>query len=587
MFQKHQIYTLITLYRWLVLLPPGIGLLLNRPDRGWLIALAGLALLNTLIQTGLFFKLRSSLHRDFTYEDKPTYAGKLPLLFLIFELLVATLLNTSPDNSYYLYSLAPLFAAAFFYGLPGAMLGALVLGASYTAARVSAWLVSSENSNPFNVLANLVGFFLIAALAGYLLKVLEQLRQYAAVIRRYQGNLERQNQSLERTNQHLEYLSDFSRVLQGGHTPAQIEQLSLQYFTRLLINRRAHFETHPQRLGQVQIVKDETDLDWLAPKGSAATGGHSNAAPDPSTSTDTLKVTRKDQSYWLVPLIYQGERFGLLALPNATDYHTNQANSEQEEKLLVSLLADQLARVLGSLKQTQALAVEAERARLAMDMHDVVAQSLFGIAYNLDACLKLLDRDPAGSKQRLSDLRGLAFDTLSSVRAIIYDLWNEETGESDFAQFLQAYLKKAARLYPFKIRLEIQGPPGGGQADFKLDQESQKNLYRLVQEALSNAAKHSGATEVLIELRRTGAGLNLEIRDNGCGFKPEQLPFSLSPGTMPTRSGQSQAAPSPVTTGGVGLVAMRERAEQIGAKLIVESKPDQGTRIAVNLPLAA
>lgn len=566
-FKRSQFYGLLVIYRWLALLPP----LFTLPailGQELLLALYGLAVANALLQTAFYFKLRPVLRKDFVYEPRIEQSGKGQLVLVGIDLLVCTLLNSIQDTPYYLYSLAPLFYSALLAGPTGALTAALILGAAYLAARISALVVGGESINWLATVTWLTSFFLVAFLAGFLIAVAEQLRKYAAIIARYRGNLERQNQSLERTNQQLEYVGDFSRVLQQGTTPAQVEALALDYLARLMAKRRAG----PGREQSAQLLKESGVDNWL----------QGVEGPTPfniaSGNAGVIRVTRQGQVYWLVALIYQGDRFGVLALPNASYYPEVQAEFELEEKLLIALLADRLAYVLGSLKQSQALAVEAERTRLAMDMHDVVAQSLFGIAYNLDGCIKLLSRDHAAAQQRLGDLRTLAFDTLSSVRSIIYDLSNEDA-ETDFAIFLQSYLKKAGRLYPFKIYLDIRVAPPAPASAFRLSRDSQKSLYRLVQEALSNAAKHSGASEVHIVLSRGTGGVRLEIHDNGNGFS---IPNGREqPGL------KSNSATSQLVLGGMGLENMRERVKQSGGNLLIDSAPGKGTHLIADVPIAA
>jgi signal transduction histidine kinase len=152
-------------------------------------------------------------------------------------------------------------------------------------------------------------------------------------------------------------------------------------------------------------------------------------------------------------------------------------------------------------------------------------------------------------------------------------------GETDFAVLLQTYVKKAGRLYPFKVELAIKVLPGALHSDFKLDGESQKSLYRLLQEALANATKHSGATLVKIELCRTSNGLDLMVSDNGSGFDPQQV--------LASRASQNQVSANPLAlaSGGMGLENMRERLSQLGGNLLVESAPGQGTRIKATLPV--
>lgn len=574
--QVHQFYTLITIYRWLALLPPALILVISG-EFSFNINLAFLllAVVNAVLQTVFYFKRRVILRKDFIYESSSNAKNrKVRLLGLVgIELLVCVLLNTPQNSPYYLYALTPIFYCAFFLGLSGALFGAAILSLSLIAASVTLLFINNRTTNWITLNTELVCFWLVAALAGYLFQISEHLRQYALIIKRYQGSLERQNSSLQRANRQLEYLSDFSGAIREGNTPEQVEELALQYLTRLAAQRSPTRSQTNHAPAPAQILSCEILENWLGDHHSS----QNCAAPASTASLNVIRLNNRGLYYWVAPLIYKGEQFGALALQDAFQQMEDETDLETvEENLLLTLLADQLARVLGSLKQSQALAVEAERARLAMDMHDVVAQALFGIAYNLDACIKLSNTNPQLAQQKLTDLRTLAFDTLSSVRAIIYDLWNEENSDTDFGSLLQAYLKKAGPLYPFQIRLEVKafskdtGKDIAKRTGFRLDRETQKGLYRMVQEALANASKHSGASQVLIELSQNGQELKLVVSDNGRGFEANQV-----------QRREVNSTPS----GGMGLGAMRERIEQLGGKLSVESRPGGGTSLIAKLPL--
>lgn len=561
----NQPYKWLTIYRWLALLPPALYLALNlQTNRLIPLVLFALAVINAVVQTVIYLKRRPLLKKDFVYAEQLKYRGnsRLGLAFLLaFEMLICALLNSLGSvNPYYLYTLCPIFLGAVLFGLVGAITSALILSASYLAAWLATLAIGNSDTanNWLPTIIAIGNYAVVAVLSGYLVAYYIRLRQYSNIITRYQGNLERQNRSLTQVNAQLEYLRDFNRVLQEGNTSDQIEEIALQYISRLLSSHQEPFANAPTQTGRNNAVRllEEVEMeDWL----------HSAKAPLPTKPlTNIIQLERSQQIYWLAPLNFKAQQFGALAIAVKSDDINKHEIELIEQQLLLSLLADQLARVLGNLKQNQALAVATERARLAMDMHDVVAQSLFGIAYNLDACLKLFDTDLPASRQRLGDLRNLAFETLGSVRSIIYNLWNEENGDTDFASLLQNYLKKAGVLYPFQIKFEVKSEIG--EQAFRLDRETQKGLYRVVQEALANAVKHSSAALVWIELCRDQQGLALQVRDNGAGFE------------------QNRGNQIPSKSGGMGLQTMRERVEQLGGDLIIESGP-KGTTVTAKLPL--
>jgi signal transduction histidine kinase len=99
--------------------------------------------------------------------------------------------------------------------------------------------------------------------------------------------------------------------------------------------------------------------------------------------------------------------------------------------------------------------------------------------------------------------------------------------------------------------------------DVELSPRLQDALYRISLEALNNVLKHSRATEVQVELRVADSEVVLEVVDNGAGFDPSAIRVA----------------------GGMGLATMRERAEEVGGKLTVDSQPGRGTRIILRIPM--
>jgi signal transduction histidine kinase len=581
--KRHQLFSLILAYRWFALLPPAIAVLLSSADKKTAFILFIIAVCDALLQTLIYLKTRPLIKKAYIYTDITSFKYRFPVGFLIIAgLFVSVFLNSMEGNSYFLYCLSSIFCCAFFYGPVGSLASALILGVGYLAARISTILVAIENFNWSVELTFLAFLFIAASVSGYLMVISDQLRKYAVIIERYRGTLEQQNQSLEQTNHQLEYLSDFNRVLKQGSTIGEVERLAVNYLSRLFVTRQSLFTPvkgsfeSPQ--GEVQILNGKKLEEWLASVRETPYSAGWSDQKIAGKTTVVLEFKKDNESYWLVNLIYKEEMLGALLIMCNFNYARTDIKLEVEEKLLVSLLGEQLANHLGSLKQNHALAVEAERARLAMDMHDIVAQSLFGIAYNLDGCLKLLNKDPQGSYQRLSNLKSLAFETLGSVRAIINDLSNEEEAKVNFVSFLDSYLKNAGKLFPFKIYLHIKGLPELANLPISFDRDVQKNLYRIIHETLSNAAKHSNATEVNFEIFRKRNEVRLVITDNGIGF---QLQKRLNS----SQNYQYITLEKDVVSGGMGLKNVQERAKQAGISLAIESAPGRGTRVILDVPL--
>jgi PAS domain S-box-containing protein len=259
-------------------------------------------------------------------------------------------------------------------------------------------------------------------------------------------------------------------------------------------------------------------------------------------------------SAMVLPLKVKGEVVGVL---NVESEALN-AFDETDTAVLQSLVS-QLAVAIENARlyeQARQLAALEERQKLARDLHDSVSQALYGIALGARTARTLLDRDPARLADPLDYVLALAEAGLAEMRALIFEL----RPESLKTEGLVAALTKLADSLRARHRLEVRvqlGPEPG------VPLETKEAFYRITQEALHNVAKHARASRVDLVLALADGRLRLEVRDDGIGFDPE----AAFPGHL-------------------GLRSMRERAERLGARWVVESAPRQGTRLQVEIPLA-
>jgi signal transduction histidine kinase len=207
-------------------------------------------------------------------------------------------------------------------------------------------------------------------------------------------------------------------------------------------------------------------------------------------------------------------------------------------------------------------AAEEERIRLAANLHDGPIQRLASVSLTLDRAMLRLDRgDPvvAGDLlERGQDELQAEVDALrrmmSELRPPILDEAGFEAGVRDLVD-------------DFAQRTGVGGQVGGALLT-PLPPDTETALYRVLQEALWNVAKHAGATSVEVELQDLGGTVELCVTDDGTGFHPASSTSLLRDGHF-------------------GLVGMRERLESTGGLLIVESVPGAGTRLTARVPRAA
>lgn len=203
---------------------------------------------------------------------------------------------------------------------------------------------------------------------------------------------------------------------------------------------------------------------------------------------------------------------------------------------------------------------EEERVRLAREVHDGPAQVLANALMGLDRCRTLL-RDQRIDKLgfMLDRLHEAASEGLAEVRRFIVELRPGQLAEQGLVRALQEYIERYRKSYAASVSLEAGHLP-------RLATEVEIVLYRIVQEALQNAHKHARGAPVHVLLTVRRGTLLLSVRDEGPGFNPQEVA---------RRAGRESW----------GLTSMRERAELIGARFVVTSRPGQGTEVSLALPL--
>ncbi len=216
-------------------------------------------------------------------------------------------------------------------------------------------------------------------------------------------------------------------------------------------------------------------------------------------------------------------------------------------------------RAESAAEETQT-AVERERLRIARDMHDTISQSLFGIAYGLNGCQKLVPEGLETLRAELAALEQEAQKVRQELRHVIFDLWpNELTGEG-FSADLHRYLNDLTD-QPIELELDING-------DFApIAPFVRRTLYRICQESLANIVHHAAADHARVCLDIANERVRLLVRDNGIGFNPA------------TAYGDKFVAEH------FGLRGMEERAHALGGTFDVFSRPQEGTSIVVDIPI--
>ncbi|MBE3071501.1 MAG: HAMP domain-containing protein, partial [Acidobacteria bacterium] len=226
-----------------------------------------------------------------------------------------------------------------------------------------------------------------------------------------------------------------------------------------------------------------------------------------------------------------------------TLYHTLQEREEWRDELLRKVISAQ----------------EDERKRIARELHDETSQTLSALAIRVETALAGYPSD--ASRERLVEAKSLIVRTIDELHRIMYDLRPSVLDDLGLLSAIRWYAERHLERRGIAVRCEFSG------AETRLAPEMETALFRVVQEAVTNIAKHARADTVLIQCAARDGTLTIEIEDDGEGFDPSALP------------------PPGARTRGLGLLGMRERVELLGGTLVFDAAPGQGTRIAVSVPM--
>ncbi len=273
------------------------------------------------------------------------------------------------------------------------------------------------------------------------------------------------------------------------------------------------------------------------------------------------------ESTILAPLMNQDQPLGLLTVLGSEiteedltpiEIFANQASTALRNARYASALqerAEELVQLTTKLEEIE----EAERTRMAQELHDQVGQSLALLGFNLNMIKSQLKEADVKNLEKIYDSQTLLEEISSGIRSVMDDL--RPSILDDYG--LLAALHWLSDKYTERTGIEVEVL--GKASEPRLDRRMENSLFRIAQEALTNVARHAEADQVKINLIQTPKQIELILEDNGKGFDTE-----TDPGDHEHR--------------GWGLVNMNERANRIGGELILETNPGKGTRISIQIP---
>lgn len=274
---------------------------------------------------------------------------------------------------------------------------------------------------------------------------------------------------------------------------------------------------------------------------------------------------------WAIPLQSHGSVIGLVALfqPADVTIALGEINLSFIQALSHEIsLAIENASLWAEIPRKEAMrarllahvvtAQEQERERISRELHDETGQSLTALLIQLRLFEHLPDRD--AMLAHAAEVRALVLDTLEEVRRLARDLRPGTLDELGLVPTIEWHVRTFTRNSDLQVDLETDIPE-----EFRLPLHTEIALYRVVQEALTNVARHAQAAHVSIKLHEKGGLLSLTIQDDGCGFDVNAVM-------------QSEER-------GLGLHGIQERVELIGGTLILRSAAREGTLLNVEVPV--
>lgn len=240
----------------------------------------------------------------------------------------------------------------------------------------------------------------------------------------------------------------------------------------------------------------------------------------------------------------------------AVEEALKQSEQEQRQSLVHSRhMQEQMRSLSHRILQVQ----EEERKHISRELHDEITQTLIGISVHLETLARDAKINPRALKQKIARTQRLVETSVNLVHQFARDLRPTSLDDLGVIITLRAYLSDFMKRTG--IRVLFSTFTGVEQ----LNSDSRTVLYRVVQEALVNAAKHSQASLLKVSIRKTTGTIHLAVSDNGKSFDVDQVLQSK-------------------TVTRLGLIGMRERVEMIGGTFRIESIPAEGTTIHVDIP---
>jgi signal transduction histidine kinase len=431
-----------------------------------------------------------------------------------------------------------------FYAVPIALVAAeLGLRAGLASAGVAvgfvfAWgAVKGVHVGVLGYVARTAVFVMVAGLVGRYSETREHdlasRREANRELQLRAAELERSNQQLVQAVLRLEAFSEIARSV-GGETDVQ------RVLDLILSHGRGVVDARSLAI----YLRDSEEMRGTR-LASVLSSGH------PARLSGELAPGLSAKAAVVLPLAFRGEQLGVLvALDRTVDGPEFSAEDEELIAAVAASAATAVATAQSVAKERLRDSIEAAeeaRARWARELHDETLQGLVGLRMLLSSARR------SGSSEELGDAIDHTKREIQNLRALISELRPAALDELGLGPAIETLAARSGAAAGLEVSTRVAL---GGRG--RLAPETESTIYRVVQEALTNATKHAGAERVRVEVARVNGTVEVVVEDDGHGFDPA------------------------AATAGLGLMGMRERVELTGGRLEIRSGP--GTRVSAQLP---
>jgi signal transduction histidine kinase len=432
------------------------------------------------------------------------------------------------------------------------------IGLAFAIGRLLEIVLLEPRRAPLAMLLDMAAWGLLGALAVWLAVTWAGRQE-----QRYRQGLEQALRDQQRANSHLALLSEVNRRIADSATLDEVLDAALD-FPRRLVPARAAALLLSDASGVVETRTQGASSDDIATwRAALAVQPPSREQHEPRLLAANGVPPTVPAAVLLLPL-----HDGLAPLGWIELYLERDVPLAADELGLLETIATELAEAVASARrrsrEERAIfeleqAIADERARIARDIHDGIAQSLAFMRMRVDLWKEWIASDPVRLEGELTDLKGTLRDQIRELRRAIFALRPVQFDELGFVGGLRRYIVEFAGQHGWEAHVDLRAAPPA------LPPELEAICFRITQEALTNVAKHAIATRVEVIIGEADQGLRIVVRDDGRGFEP---------GTLPD-------APDHV-----GLRQMRERLMAFRGQLTILSRPGAGTELRAWVPLA-